>query len=117
MWLWRGLGGAAFLLGAIGLVLPVWPTTIFWILAAACFTKSAPAWRDWIYARPGFGPMVEGFLERGVLAKRAKRGALFGLAISTPPAAWAVWDQPAGLGAVVAVLATVAAFIATLPED
>ncbi|MEO1015546.1 MAG: DUF454 family protein [Pseudomonadota bacterium] len=117
MILWRPLGGIAFIAGAIGLFLPIWPTTIFWIAAAACFARGAPAWRDWIYRQERFGPMVRGFLEDGVLAPRAKLGALLGLGLSAPLAAWAVWDQPGALSAVSACFATVAVFILMLPSQ
>ena len=60
-------------------MLPVLPTTIFWILAALCFARSDPKIRDWIYARPGVGPQVELFIEQGKMTKEGKRGALIGM--------------------------------------
>jgi len=81
MLIWRILGGLAFAVGAVGIVLPVMPTTIFWILAALCFARSDPKVRDWIYARPGIGPQVELFLEHGQMTKAGKRGALTGMAL------------------------------------
>ena len=82
MWHWRILGFLMLGLGGLGIVLPVLPTTIFWILAALCFARSDPKIRDWIYARPGVGPQVELFIEKGQMTKAGKRGALIGMAIA-----------------------------------
>ncbi|MAN45604.1 MAG: hypothetical protein CMF04_05280 [Hyphomonas sp.] len=82
MWLWRTVGIIAFALGAIGLVLPVWPTTVFWIVAALAFAKSNPNWAEWIYRQPGIGPPIKTFLETGALAREAKIAALSGMAIA-----------------------------------
>lgn len=88
MWLWRTLGAVCLALGAAGLVLPVLPTTIFWICAALCFAKSDPAIRDWIYARPGIGPQVELFVEQGQMTRTGKRSALIGMALATAIIVW-----------------------------
>ena len=81
MLMWRMLGGLALAVGALGIVLPVLPTTVFWILAALCFARSDPKVRDWIYAKPGIGPQVELFIEKGQMTKSGKRGALMGMAL------------------------------------
>ena len=83
---YRIAGGLIFAMGAIGIVVPVWPTTIFWILAALAFTRSWPSMRDRIYAWPGIGETIEEFTERGRLSRKGKKhavlGMLAGLAIS-----------------------------------
>lgn len=88
---WLLIGGISFVLGAIGVPLPGWPTTIFWIIAAFCFANSRPAWRDWIYARPGIGPIIENFNERGVLSRASKTGAIIGMLGGGAVATWALW--------------------------
>ncbi len=82
MWAWRILGCIAFVIGAIGLVLPVWPTTIFWIIAALAFAKSNPAWAEWIYARPVIGPAIKEFLETGRMTRTARFASLAGMALA-----------------------------------
>jgi len=82
MIIYRFFGGLFLIIGAIGLVLPIWPTTIFWILAALCFARSNPATRDWIYQRPTIGPIVEEFVERGRLSRKSKTAASIGMMIA-----------------------------------
>jgi uncharacterized membrane protein YbaN (DUF454 family) len=79
MWHWRILGFGLLGLGGLGILLPVLPTTIFWILAALCFARSDPKIRDWIYARPGVGPQVKLFIEEGQMPNLGKRSALLGM--------------------------------------
>lgn len=82
MWHWRFLGFSLLALGGLGLVLPILPTTIFWILAALCFARSDPKIRDWIYRQPGIGPQVELFVERGQMTRAGKRSALIGMVLA-----------------------------------
>ena len=82
MWHWRLLGFLFLGVGAVGIVLPVLPTTIFWILAALCFARSDPKIRDWIYTRPGIGPQVKLFIEHGQMTQAGKRGALIGMGLA-----------------------------------
>src|SRR3546814_6271591 len=78
-WAWTALGYGFFAVGLVGIALPVLPTTIFWIAAAACFAKGCPAMARRIYAWPGVGPAVEAFLSHGVIARRGKVGAIAGM--------------------------------------
>lgn len=113
-WAWSGAGYAFFGIGLLGTVLPVLPTTIFWIAAAGCFAKGCPAMARRIYAWPGFGPAVEAFLNHGVIARKAKGAALLGMAL----AALIVWltPLPAATAAVtIAVIAMAALYVATRP--
>lgn len=83
MWFWRTLGALCLAIGGAGLVLPILPTTIFWILAAVCFARSDPKVRDWIYERPGIGPQVQLFIEHGQMTGKGKRAALLGMALAS----------------------------------
>ena len=46
------------LLGLVGIVIPGLPTTIFMILAAACFFRSSTKMYDWVINHPLFGESV-----------------------------------------------------------
>ena len=69
---WGGLGTFSLGLGIVGVVLPGWPTTIFLIIAAACYARSSQRMYDRIVNNGTFGPHVRRFRETGAMPKRAK---------------------------------------------
>jgi uncharacterized membrane protein YbaN (DUF454 family) len=113
-WAWAAAGYAFFGLGLLGIVLPVLPTTIFWIVAAACFAKGCPAMARRIFAWPGIGPAVESFLSHGVIGGKAKAGALLGMAFAASIILLSPLALPAAL-VTVAVIALAALYVATRP--
>ena len=111
MWAWRILGMIAFALGAIGIVLPIWPTTIFWIVAALAFAKSNPQWADWIYARPGLGGPIRTYAETGRMSMRSKSAALAGMALTAAGTIYLSWNHPWSMAGSLGLLALGAAFV------
>lgn len=110
--------GFVFLgLGLIGAVLPLLPTTIFLILAAAAFAKSSPRLEAWILAHPVFGDPVRRWRDRGAIAPRAKALALGGMTLGY--GAFLVTARPAiGMGiAVACLLALCGLFVLTRPNS
>lgn len=51
-------GGLFVVLGLIGLVLPVMPTTVFLLLAAACFARGSKRFYNLLLNSPVFGPAI-----------------------------------------------------------
>ena len=74
--LWFALGTLALALGAIGIVLPVLPTTPFVILAAFAFGKGSPRIAAAIEAHHLFGPIIADWRANGAIAPRYKAIAL-----------------------------------------
>lgn len=68
-------------LGLIGAFLPIMPTTIFFILAAAAFARSSPELEKRILDDPRIGPSVRLWRDHGVVPMRAKFFALGGMAL------------------------------------
>lgn len=67
------LAGHGFVgLGTIGAFVPVMPTTIFFILAAACYARGNPRLHDRLLAHPRFGPALRDWEERRAMPVRAK---------------------------------------------
>lgn len=52
------VGWLAVLLGLIGVLLPLLPTTPFLLLAAGCFARASERAQRWLLALPVFGPAV-----------------------------------------------------------
>jgi hypothetical protein len=116
MWSWRILGLVAFAFGAIGLFVPIWPTTVFWIVAALAFARSNPAWAEWIYARPKIGPAIRIFVETGALSRATKTAALGGMSLATLIVGVVLWKRPLPLGIGLAAIAAGALFVITRPR-
>jgi uncharacterized membrane protein YbaN (DUF454 family) len=70
--LWLVLGWGALGLGAIGVVLPVLPTTPFVILAAFAFSKGSPRMHHYLENHRIFGPIIADWHENGAIAPRYK---------------------------------------------
>lgn len=65
-------GWAFVSLGVIGIFLPLMPTTIFFILAAACFARSSEKFYNWLIYHPKFGKFVRDYRENRGMPLRAK---------------------------------------------
>ena len=61
-WILFVIGLAAFILGAIGIVVPGLPTTPFMIVAAACFMRSSEKFYKMIINNRLFGSAVKDYL-------------------------------------------------------
>lgn len=60
------------LIGTIGIFLPVLPTTIFLILASACFIKSSPRAHQWLRNHKLFGQYIKNYEEKSGLTLKSK---------------------------------------------
>lgn len=69
---WLIVGGLALVLGVIGVVLPLLPTTPFVLLAAFAFAKSSPRLRRWLEENRVFGPIITEWEAHGAIARRYK---------------------------------------------
>ena len=74
--LWIFLGCLFVGLGAIGAVVPGMPTTVFLVLAAACFIRSSQRLYDWLISNKTFGPYLKDYREGKGIPLRAKAVAL-----------------------------------------
>ena len=59
-------------MGTIGIFLPGIPTTIFLILASACFAKSCPPMERWLREQAIFRPYVRYLDPDAVMPRRAR---------------------------------------------
>ncbi len=69
-WLLIFAGMLCVVLGAIGIVLPLLPTTPFLLLAAACFVRSSDRLYAWLTSHRVFGSYIKNYREhRGMTTK------------------------------------------------
>lgn len=71
------LGWVSVILGVIGALLPIVPTTPFLILAAYFFSKSSPRVHSWLTSLPYFGDAIIDWEQNRVIRPKAKALAVF----------------------------------------
>ena len=71
-----------FLLGLLGAVLPVLPTTPFMLLALWAFSRSSQRFHDWLYGHRLFGPPLQQWQRHRVIPLSAKLFASVTMAAS-----------------------------------
>ncbi len=112
----QALGWICVGLGAIGVVLPVMPTTVFLLIALWAFARSSPSLHAWLLNNPHFGPYITDWENHRVIPVRAKTIAL---TMMTASALWLIFGANISLYVVlgiIAVMIVAAAFILTRPS-
>ncbi|MCG8492326.1 MAG: YbaN family protein [Sneathiellales bacterium] len=103
-------------LGALGIILPILPTTPFLLISLWAFSQSSDRFHDWLYNHKVFGPPLREWSEYGVIPLKAKVIALSTMALSATlviffsNVAW--W----GLAGMLSLMAIGAIFILTRPS-
>lgn len=100
---------------AIGALVPLLPTTLFLILALACFTRGSPRLARRLLAHPRFGPPLAAWQQHRVISRRGKTLAVVGMALAVVLVALATdgWLATALVGA---TLLGVATYVLTRPS-
>jgi uncharacterized membrane protein YbaN (DUF454 family) len=109
------IGTLALFLGALGIFLPVLPTTPFVILAAACYLRSSKRMHAWILQSRLFGETIENFQEGRGLKRDTKIRALVLMWATISISAFFFVDQLIFRGAMFLVAAGVTVYLLRLP--
>jgi len=65
-------GTVSVAVGAVGIFLPLLPTTPFLLLAAACFVRSSERRYQWLMSHRILGPYIRNYREHGAVSRHAK---------------------------------------------
>jgi uncharacterized membrane protein YbaN (DUF454 family) len=108
--LWLVIAVASLSLGAVGVVVPVLPTTPFLLLAAYAAARSSTRLHAWLVGHRLFGPLITDWQENHTVSRRAKATATATMTASAVvlfvvgPSTWLAL-------AVTALMATVATWL------
>lgn len=108
--------GCLFLvIGAIGMVVPMLPGTVFLILAAWCFARTSPRFEAWLLNHRWLGPSVRRWQETGAIPPVVKLFALMSF-VGTFTGSWYFGAPEAVLIGLGIVFLALAVFIVTRPS-
>ncbi|MEP9353622.1 YbaN family protein [Xanthobacter sp. KR7-65] len=108
--------GMVFLvIGAIGMVVPMLPGTVFLILAAWCFARSSPRFETWLLTHRYLGPGVARWRATGAIPPLVKLFALSSF-VGTFTGSWYFGAPTPVLALLGVVFILLAVFIATRPN-
>ena len=107
------VGWVAVILGTIGIVLPILPTTPFLLLAAWCFARSSERFHQWLLGNRLFGPMIRDWQEHRSIAPATKRWALLVVIVSFSLSIYVVNIQPLRYLLLVVMVAAVIGLLRT----
>lgn len=113
--IWAAIGALCLLLGGLGLVLPLLPTTPFILLAAFALARSSDRWHGWLLNHHVFGPMIADWRAHRAISVRARAlsvlamGAAFAGSVATGASGTVLIIQAV-------VLMSAAAFVLSRPS-
>lgn len=70
------LGSFSFIMGFIGIFLPLIPTTPFFLLSAFCYARSSEKLYNWLMNHKVYGIYVKNYLGHKSITKKAKISSL-----------------------------------------
>jgi uncharacterized protein len=114
---WIPVGFTCVGLGGLGIVLPGLPATVFFIAAAACFSKSSPRLEQWVLGLPSIGPLVRDYRAGNGMPQRAKVVAIAMLSVAVGISALALAAPLARVGLLAAGAVGVAVILRVPTSD
>ncbi len=110
-WLWLVGGVVSVGLGSLGIIVPGLPTTVFFIVAAACFSRSNKRFEQWVLDLPRVGPMVRDHRAGLGMSRRAKTWAVATMVVVASLSVALSIEVPAVAVAVAALVAVGAWYV------
>ena len=115
-YIYVGIGIIFLILGFIGLLLPIVPTTPFVLVSVWFFARSSKKLENWLVNHKIFGKMIRDWRNHGSINKKAKISAIPLILISFSGAIY--FNEILALDILLAILGTsIAAFIVSRPSS
>lgn len=108
------MGLTSIAIGAIGVVLPLLPTTPFLLIAAFAFARSSSRLHRWLQDHESFGPLIDNWHRDGSIDRNVKRTAIIVIVV-TPVITWLFGVPLWIIACQIVVLSAAAIFILTRP--
>jgi uncharacterized membrane protein YbaN (DUF454 family) len=77
---WLVVGFVALALGALGIAIPLLPTTPFVLVAAFAFAQSSEKLHQWLVNHNVFGTLIDNWQRHGAISRRAKIASVVSMA-------------------------------------
>lgn len=110
--LWFAGGLLSVGIGGLGVIVPGLPTTVFFIVAAACFSKSNKRFEQWVLHLPRIGRTVSDYREGLGMPRRSKVVAVTMILVVSTFSAVLTISNPA-VGAAILALGVIGALYVT----
>lgn len=107
-WLLQAFAVLCLVMGAIGVVVPGLPTTVFILMAAWAAARSSPRLYRWLWHHRLFGPLLRNWAQGGKVSRRAKWSAALMMSLSAVVLLLTVsrpWIVAVAIGSMACVLA------------
>ncbi|WP_199740155.1 YbaN family protein [Acidovorax sp. FJL06] len=107
-WLLQAFAVLCLVMGAIGVVVPGLPTTVFILMAAWAAARSSPRLYRWLWNQRLFGPLLRNWAQGGKVSRRAKWSAALMMSLSAVVLLLTVsrpWIVAVAIGSMACVLA------------
>ena len=108
-------GTLSLIIGGVGIILPLLPTTPFLLLAAACYARSSERWYRWLLYNRWFGSYIRNWHEGKGIPMKTKALSILFLILTMGYSAAVVVPFFVGKVALIIVAVCVSAHILSIP--
>lgn len=109
------VGAASVVMGVIGILVPLWPTTCFLLLAGWCFARSSPRAERWLHENRVFGRYLRDYRVHGVISPRVRTTTVLSMWAFLALSAYLLLEHLWAVALLVLIGAAVTAHLFTLP--
>lgn len=103
-WMFIALGSLLVGVGVLGVILPLLPHTIFFLLAAACYARGSERAHTWLMTNRLFGRYLRNYSEQRGATPATKAVTIAMLWVGLAISAWLLAPSPLWLNAILATV-------------